>query len=105
MAVIVLESSREFLKIVYAYQCSTRICTPDEIKAFFGSTAQVISLEKTCDEAFRESNRVIFEESTDFKEAMLARDIAGKIEEASNSLMLAAFTIRERAFEAHIWEG
>jgi hypothetical protein len=105
MAVIVLESSREFLKIVYAYQCSTRICTPDEIKAFFGSTAQVISLEKTCDEAFRESNRVIFEESTDFKEAMLARDLARKIEDASNSLMLAAFTIRDRAFEVHIWEG
>ncbi|OEU42851.1 hypothetical protein BGV40_07385 [Methanosarcina sp. Ant1] len=105
MAGIVLESSREFLKTVYAYQCSTRICTPDEMQAFFGSTAQVISLERTCDEAFRKANRVIVEVSTDFKEAMLARDIATKIEEASNSLMLAAFTIRERAFEVHVWEG
>jgi uncharacterized protein Yka (UPF0111/DUF47 family) len=105
MAGIVLESSRNFLKTIYAYQCSTRICTLTEMQAFFGSAAQVISLERQCDEAFREANRVIFEESTDFKEAMLARDIAGKIEEASNSLMLAAFTIRERAFEAHIWEG
>jgi uncharacterized protein Yka (UPF0111/DUF47 family) len=105
MAGIVMESSQEFLKTVYAYQCSTRICTPDEMQAFFGSTAQVISLERTCDEAFREANRVIVEVSTDFKEAMLARDIATKIEEASNSLMLAAFTIRERAFEVHVWEG
>lgn len=102
MAGIVLESSREFLKTVYAYQCSTRICTLNEMQAFFGSAAQVISLERTCDEAFRKANGVIFEESTDFKEAMLARDIAGKIEEASNSLMLATFTLRERAFEVHI---
>lgn len=102
MAGIVLESSREFLKTVYAYQCSTRICTIYEMQAFFGSAAQVISLERTCDEAFRKANRVIFEESTDFKEAMLARDIARKIEEASNSLMLATFTIRERAFEVHV---
>jgi uncharacterized protein Yka (UPF0111/DUF47 family) len=105
MAGIVLESSRDFLKTVYAYQCSTRICTPNELQLFFGSAAQVISLERNCDEAFREANRVIFEESSDFKESILARDIAGKIEEASNSLMLAAFTIRERAFEVHVWEG
>jgi hypothetical protein len=105
MAGIVLKSSREFLKTVYAYQCSTRICTLDEMQAFFRSTAQVISLERICDEAFREANRIIVEESTDFKEAMLARDLARKIEEASNSLMLAAFTIRERAFEVHVWEG
>jgi len=105
MAGIVLKSSREFLKTVYAYQCSTQICTLNEMQAFFGSTAQVISLERSCDEAFREANRIIVEKSTDFKEAMLARDIAKKMEEASNSLMLAAFTIRERAFEVHIWEG
>jgi uncharacterized protein Yka (UPF0111/DUF47 family) len=74
------------------------------MQAFFGSTAQVINLERVCDEAFREANRVIFKESTDFKEAMLARDLARKIEEASNSLMLAAFTIRGRAFEVHVWE-
>jgi uncharacterized protein Yka (UPF0111/DUF47 family) len=104
MAGIVLQSSREFLKTVYTYQCSTRICTPEEMQAFFGSTAQVISLERVCDEAFREANRVIIKESTDFKEAMLARDLARKIEEASNSLMLAAFTIRGRAFEVHVWE-
>lgn len=105
MAETVLESSRNFLKTVYAYQCGTRICTLNEMQAFFRSTAQVISLERNCDEAFREANRIIFEESVDFKETMLARDIAGKIEEASNSLMLAAFTIRERAFEVHIWDG
>ena len=105
MAGIVLKGSREFLKTVYAYQCSTRICTLEEMQAFFGSTAQVISLERICDEAFREANRIIVEESTDFKEAMLARDIARNIEEASNSLMLAAFTIRDRAFEVHVWEG
>ena len=75
------------------------------MQAFFGSTAQVINLEKACDEAFREANRRMFEEGNNFKEAMLARDLARKIEEASNSLMLAAFTIRERAFEVHIWEG
>lgn len=105
MAWIVLKSSREFLKTVYAYQCSTRICTLNEMQAFFGSAAQVISLERICDEAFREANRIIVEGSTDFKEAMLARDLAKKIEGASNSLMLAAFTIRERAFEVHVWEG
>ena len=105
MAMVVLGSSREFLKTVYAYQCGTQICTPDEMQAFFASIAQVISLERTCDEAFREANRVIFEESTNFKEAMLARELARKIEDASNSLMLAAFTIRERAFEVHIREG
>lgn len=105
IAGIVLKSSREFLKTVYAYQCSTRICTLNEMQAFFGSTAQVISLERICDEAFREANRTIVEESIDFKEAILARDLAKKIEEASNSLMLAAFTIRERAFEVHVWEG
>ena len=105
MAGIVLKSSQEFLKTIYAYQCSTRIYTLNEMQAFFGSAAQVISLERTCDEAFREANRVIFEDSTDFKEVMLARDLAGKIEEASNSLMLSAFTIRERAFEVHVWEG
>ncbi len=105
MAGIVLESSREFLKTVYAFQCSTRICTPYEMQAFFGSVARVISLEETCDEAFREVYRIIVEESADFKEALLARDIARKIEEASNSLMLAAFIIRDRAFEVHAWEG
>jgi hypothetical protein len=105
MAGIVLESSREFLKTVYAFQCSTRICTSDEMQVFFGSAARVISLEEKCDEAFRETHRIIVEESTDFKEALLARDIARKIEEASNSLMLAAFIIRERAFEVHAWEG
>lgn len=105
MAGIVLESSREFLKTIYAFQCSTRICTPDEMQVFFGSVARVISLEEICDDAFREAHRVILEESTDFKEAILARDIARKIEDASNSLMLSAFTIRERAFEVHAWEG
>lgn len=82
-----------------------RICTHNEIQTFFGSAAPVISLERNCDEVFREAKRVILEDSTSFKEAMLACDIAGKIEDASNSLMLAAFTIRERAFKVHIWEG
>jgi hypothetical protein len=105
MAEIVLESSREFLKTVYAFQCSTRVCTPDEMQAFFGSVARVINLEEACDDAFRKTHRVIIEDSADFKEAILARDVARKIEEASNSLMLATFTIRERAFEVHAWEG
>lgn len=99
-----LTGSREFLKTLYAFQCTTRGCSLDEMQFFLGSVARVIELEEKGDREYRAAKKAFVRECQDFRACWISSELARNIEEAINSLMWAAYTVRERAFELNAWE-
>ncbi len=99
-----LTGNREFLKTMYAFQCTTRGCSLDEMQFFLGSVAKVIELEEKGDHEYRVAKKIFVRECQDFRECFVSSELARNIEEAINSLMWAAYTVRERAFELNAWE-
>jgi uncharacterized protein Yka (UPF0111/DUF47 family) len=92
------ESAQEFLKSVQAIGLLGPSSREEEMQGFLASTDRVFSLEEACDAALRGARQSIWSESTDFKEASLALEIAGYIESSTNYLKRAAFTVKDDIF-------
>ncbi|WP_406656950.1 hypothetical protein V7O62_13955 [Methanolobus sp. ZRKC2] len=104
MAEIVLKGCQAFLKALYASQYVTRSFNQEEMQNFLKSVNLIFDIEEECDDALRMARTTILKESTDFREAYVAMEIATNIEESTNSLMKAAFTIRDNIFESlNLW--
>ena len=104
MSEISLKGCQEFLKALYASQYVTRSFTQEEMQNFLKSVNLIFDLEEECDDALRMANGTILAESADFRELHVSMDIATNIEEATNSLMKASFTIRDNIFESlNMW--
>lgn len=104
MAEVCLRGCQEFLKALYASQYVNRGFSQEEIRNFLRSVNLIFNIEEECDDALRSTRTIILTESADFRESYIAREIAGNIEEATNSLMKAAFTIRNNIFEnLNLW--
>ena len=67
--------------------------------AFLGATWRVLQAERQCDALLRDARRVILGAVQDAPSLMLANDLAGTLELASDRLLTAAYALRELAFD------
>lgn len=67
--------------------------------AFLGATWRVLQAERKCDALLRDARRVILGAVQDAPSLMLANDLAGTLELASDRLLAAAYALRELAFD------
>lgn len=99
MADIAMSSGREFLKALIAALYVHKTNNRDDMQEFLKSVDSVVNLERVCDEAVRKTEKTIFEKSGDHKELTLYLEIARNIEESTNSLMKAAFILRDNVLQ------
>ena len=67
--------------------------------AFLGATWRVLQAERQCDALLRDARRVILGSVQDAPSLMLANDLAGALELASDRLLAAAYALRDLAFD------
>ncbi len=67
--------------------------------AFLGATWRVLQAERQCDALLRDARRVILGAVQDAPSLMLANDLAGALELASDRLLAAAYALRDLAFD------
>jgi len=67
--------------------------------AFLGATWRVLQAERQCDALLRDARRVILGVVQDAASLMLANDLAGALELASDRLLTAAYALRDLAFD------
>ena len=94
------ERCRGYLKILVAFQEFHRTSAREDLKDLLTAVDEVFSVERLCDESLRRTERVIFEQCTDFKEFQLYLEIARTVEEASNTLLKVAFHTRDNMIES-----
>lgn len=99
MSHLALKGCRGYLKALMAAQDYHRTNLREDLQEFLRAVDEVYNIERLADDALRNTERVIYEKSTNFKEFRLSLEIATNIEEATNSLMRAAMTIRDRTLE------
>jgi len=99
MARIATEASQEFLKSIHTIGLLGPASREEEMQEFLASADRVASLEESCDVALRTARQGIWSGSTDFRESALALEVAGHIEQSTNHLKRAAYTIKDDVFE------
>jgi uncharacterized protein Yka (UPF0111/DUF47 family) len=67
--------------------------------AFLDATWRVLRAERQCDELLREARRVILGSIRDAPSLMLANELAGTLELASDRLLASAYALRDLAFD------
>ena len=100
---IAVKGSQEYLKAVIASQYLNKGYTREEMQDFIRAIDRVISLEREADEALRNTEKVILLETTDYKELRTFFEIAKIIENSTNSMMKAAFALRDNVLEGLNW--
>ncbi|MEI6292701.1 MAG: hypothetical protein WCP36_03400 [Methanomicrobiales archaeon] len=100
---IALKGSQEYLKAVIASQYMHKGYSREEMQDFIRAIDGVISMEREADEALRNAEKVILAETTDYKELRVFFEIARIIESSTNSLMKAAFVLRNNILESLNW--
>lgn len=98
LAQLAREGAEEFLKSVQAIGLLGPASREEEMQGFLASVDRVFALEEAADAALRGARQSIWNESSDFKEANLALEIAGFIESSTNYLKRAAFTVKDDIF-------
>ncbi len=99
LAGIALESSKEYVKALYAAQEIQRGGSAALMQDFLGAIDGILTLEHACDDALRSAERTIFERSSDYRELRLALELACTTERSTNSLMKAGFLVRDELLE------
>ncbi len=100
---IAVKGSQGYLKAVIASQYMHKGYSREEMQDFIRAIDSVISMEREADEALRTTERVILAETTDYKELLVFFEIARIIEDSTNSLMKAAFVLRNNILESLNW--
>ena len=99
MAEIAVRSCQEYLKALMASRFLHRAYSREELQDFLLAVDRVVGLERECDEELRKAQKAVLVESTDYKEFWLFSEIARTIEESTNSMMKAAFLLRDAMLE------
>jgi len=100
---IAVKGSQEFLKAVIASQYVHKGYSREEMQDFIRAIDGVISVEREADDALRSAEKVILAETTDYKELWVFFEISRVIEDSTNSLMKAAFVLRNNILESLNW--
>jgi hypothetical protein len=99
LAELAVRASQEYLKALMAAQFIRRGYSREEMQDFLRPVDRVIGIERECDEALRQSEKIILMEATDHKELQVFLEIARTVEESTNSLMKAVYIIRDTTLE------
>ncbi|MBP1929318.1 uncharacterized protein Yka (UPF0111/DUF47 family) [Methanolinea mesophila] len=99
MAEIAVRSCQEYLRALMASRYLHRSYSREELQDFLLAIDRVVGLERECDEELRKAQKSILMETTDYKELWLFSEIARTVEESTNSMMKAAFLLRDAMLE------
>ena len=99
MAEIAVGSCREYLRALMASRSLHRTYSREELQDFLLAVDRVVGLERECDEELRKAQKTVLVETSDYKELWLFSEIARTIEESTNSMMKAAFLLRDAMLE------
>lgn len=100
MADIAVVSCQEFIKSLYAAEKAYDRCAQNEMLQFLDPVDSVIELEEKCDQALRHAMAVIVRDPVEVRSAIISIDVARNIEESTNSLMKAAYILKENLFDS-----
>jgi uncharacterized protein Yka (UPF0111/DUF47 family) len=67
--------------------------------AFLGATWRIVQAERQCDVVLREARRAILGTISDTPSLILADDLAGTLELASDRLLSSAYALRDMVFD------
>jgi uncharacterized protein Yka (UPF0111/DUF47 family) len=99
LAATVLQATQDHVKaLAIARTLGSNSATTDN-DAFLGATWRVLQAERQCDALLRDARRVILGTLEDAPSLMLANDLAGGLELASDRLLAAAYGLRDLAFD------
>lgn len=100
MSDLALKGCKGYMRALIAAQDYTRNGHREDLQEFLKAVDDVFQIERTADEALRKAEKVIYENSNNFKEFRISLEIAMNIEESTNSLMKAVLMIRDRVLES-----
>jgi uncharacterized protein Yka (UPF0111/DUF47 family) len=100
IADIATASCQEFIKSLYAAEHAYDRCAQNEMLRFLDPVDKVIELEERCDQAIRHAMAAILRDPSDLRSTILAFEVARNIEESTNSMMKAAYLLKENLFDS-----
>ena len=95
-----MASCQEFIKSLYAAEQAYDRCAQNEMVQFLHPVDSVIELEEKCDQALRSAMAVILRTPSDVRSTIIAIEVAKNIEESTNSLMKAAYVLKDNLFDS-----
>ncbi|MBT9502594.1 MAG: phosphate transport regulator [Burkholderiaceae bacterium] len=99
LAGTVLQATQDQVKALASARTLGSNSEPADNDAFLGATWRVLQAERQCDALLRDARRVIFGVMQDAPSLMLANDLAATLELASDRLLVAAYGLRDLAFD------
>jgi hypothetical protein len=99
MSELALDASHEYLKALIAASYLHNGYGRSEMEDFLSPIDRVLNLEREGDEAYRAAQRLIRQDSTDFKQLSLLLSLAGTVEEGMNAFMHAVYVLRDYILE------
>lgn len=99
LAATVLEATQDQVKALAIARTLGSHSESADNDAFLGATWRVLQAERQCDALLREARRVMLGAIDDAPSLMLASDLAGALELASDRLLASAHGLRELAFD------
>lgn len=99
LAATVLQATEDQVKALAIARTLSSNSEAADNDAFLGATWRVLQAERQCDALLRGARRVILGTVQDAPSLMLANDLAGTLELASDRLLAAAYALRDLAFD------
>lgn len=99
LAAKVLEATRDQVKALTIARTLGANADGSDNDTFLGATWRVLQAERQCDVLLRDARRVILGAVDDAPSLMLANDLAGALELASDRLLVAVYGLRDLVFE------
>jgi len=99
LAATVLQATQDHVKALAIARTLGSDSEALDNDAFLGATWRVLQAERQCDSWLRDARRVILRAVQDAPSLMLANDLAAALEAASDHLLMAAYGLRDLAFD------
>ncbi len=99
LAATVLQATQDHVKALAIARTLGSQGEAEDNDAFLGATWRVLQAERQCDALLRDARRVILGAIQDAPSLMLANDLAGTLELASDRLLATAYALRDLAFD------
>ena len=99
LAAAVLQATQDHMKAVAIARTLGAQSETVDNDSFLAATWEVLQAERRCDTLLRDARRVILGAVRDAPSLMLANDLAAALEAASDRLLIAAYALRDIAFD------
>ncbi|MGZ5819618.1 MAG: phosphate transport regulator, partial [Burkholderiaceae bacterium] len=91
----VLNATKDYVKALTVARTLAHATDLDASSAFLDATWRVVLAEKSCDEQLRTVRRLIMRELSKAPEVILTTDLANRLEQASDALMIVSYALRD----------